>query len=115
MSLEWVILAGVFKALRDRDEWGADNADHVELFYERWRWYKRWRLAGSFLWLELDSWHAFDMAGIFCLCMAFTDIVASILATTIALATFTLLYHGFLLRNPIAGVREWLRRYFKRS
>ena len=112
MSWHWLILAGIFKALRDRDEWGADTNDSIVLFYEDWEWYKKWRVAGSFLWLEKDSWHVFDMLTVFCVAKAMLGYVDALIATTVVLGVFTLFYHGLLLRNPLRGVRDWLNRYF---
>lgn len=115
MSLEWVILAGVFKSLMDRASWGSDPNDNVELFYERWRWYQLWLSAEPILWVEIDAWHTFCAALIFCCFRAFGGWLDSAFATLIVLTVFTLFYHGLLLCSPVAGLRDWLKRYFKRD
>lgn len=107
------IIAGICKALRDRDLWGAKPKDGCELWYEEWDWYELWsQTERKVLWLPADAWHVFDVGHMVSLilagysCGSLLDATFCLLVVT---STFTVFFHSLLLRHPLDGIRQWLR------
>lgn len=121
----FAILTGMFKALRDRDEWHAENpneSDYIWLWSMAW--YRQWsKTARYWLSFPLDAWHNFDVANMIC---SFTAGYVAVLVALgldflfwpylynltvflgFALSSKWLFYHVLLMRNP----RKELEEYF---
>ena len=118
LALIFAVLAGMFKALRDRDLWhGGDPT-----WYEAWAWYQAWsetdRYLGPF---PLDAWHNFDVA-----CMACAAIAGGLLwagwgwwspvaVLAVALPSKFVFYHIILMRDPLGELREYWRERIGRE
>jgi hypothetical protein len=117
LALTFAFLAGMFKALRDRDLWhdgpdAGEGTDHT--WYESWGWYRAWsdteRYIGPF---PLDAWHNFDVA---CIASAIASGCALCpeigwwavpVGLSVALPSKWLFYHVLLMRHPVAELKEY--------
>ena len=116
MGYLFAILAGMFKALRDRDEWGAGGiqTDSDFPWYAGWEWYRKWRMTEEYIGpFPLDAWHNFDVANIVCAFLAGAFLWPEYGTWTIgvglayALPSKWLFYHVLLMRHPIRELREY--------
>jgi hypothetical protein len=117
LALTFAFLAGMFKALRDRDLWhdgpdAGEGTDHT--WYESWGWYRAWSDTEKYLGpFPLDAWHNFDVAIIACAAISGWAFWLNygwwtpVAVLAVALPTKFLFYHILLMRHPVAELKEY--------
>jgi hypothetical protein len=105
-------LAGMFKALRDRDLWGAlSQEDGVELWYERNRFYRAWSDTEKYLGpFPLDFWHNADLVVMASAYVAGRGALdwSLVWFFAVALPTKAVTYHFLVMKRPLVELRaQW--------
>ena len=102
----WLVLAGLFEAVREIDVWGWTDS-----WLYRLTWVKRWSETHfKVLFWPLDLYHCAKMASFYCLFRAITGWVDALILTAAVLASYTF-FHEFALRLvPFRRLRGWLRK-----